>query len=305
VFVLPDETLGDAKINIILDNVINKYRGGYGFRASGSREEWCERIAKPLAGNSNVVLAVGTFLAAPLLRWGDEPGGGFHFHGPAKVGKTLIGAIGQSVWGKPFAPGAGADAFGYTWESTSNRIGERAVLRSDVGLYLDEIGIGDQRAIATTVYKLAGGLDKGRYGQDEQDFNVLFVSTGELSLAEFLPNARQGQLVRMVDIPAVVQSESAFETIARDRRRWTAVLFGDEQPSWHSRARLAALSRCAWTKADQERVEAGSRGVVGTAASGEHRQPRPPAGSQRHQPLRSRCGDAEYGRRSEHHAVVG
>ena len=41
------------------------------------------------------------------------------------------------------------DAFGFTWESTSNRIGDRAVLRSDVGLSLDEIGIGDQRAIAT------------------------------------------------------------------------------------------------------------------------------------------------------------
>jgi hypothetical protein len=61
---------------------------------------------------------------------------------------------------KPYAPGAGVDAFGFTWESTSNRIGDRAVLRSDVGLSLDEIGIGDQRAIATTVYKLARTLDR-------------------------------------------------------------------------------------------------------------------------------------------------
>jgi uncharacterized protein (DUF927 family) len=214
VFVLPDGTLGDARITVVLDNATHKRDGGYGFRRSGSGEEWRERIAKPLAGNSNVVLAVGTFLAAPLLRWAEEPGGGFHFHGPAKVGKTLVGAVGQSVYGKPYAPGAGADAFGYTWESTANRIGERAVLRSDVGLYLDEIGIGDQRAIATTVYKLAGGLDKGRWGQAEQDFNILFLSTGELSLVEFLPNARPGQLIRMVDIPAVVQSESAFEKIS-------------------------------------------------------------------------------------------
>jgi putative DNA primase/helicase len=215
VFVLPDETLGDTKITVILDNATHKRHGGCGFHRSGSSEEWRERIAKPLAGNSNVLLAVGTFLAAPLLRWSDEPGGGFHIHGPAKVGKTLVGADGQSVYGKPYAPGAGADAFGYTWESTANRIGERAVQRSDVGLSLDEIGIGDQRAIATTVYKLAGGLDKGRWGQVEQDFNILFLSTGELSLAEFLPNARPGQLIRMVDVPAVVQPESAFETISK------------------------------------------------------------------------------------------
>jgi putative DNA primase/helicase len=214
VFVLPNETLSEtARADIVLDVETQRH----GFHRSGTSEQWRKRVAEPLAGNSNVVLAVGTFLAAPLLRWADEPGGGFHFHGPAKIGKTLLGSVGQSVWGKPYAPGAGADAFGYTWESTANRIGQRAVLRSDVGLYLDEIGIGDRNAVASAVYKLAGGLDKGRYGQAERDFNILFLSTGELSLAEFLPNARQGQLVRLVDIPAVVQSESVFETISKDK----------------------------------------------------------------------------------------
>ena len=83
-----------------------------------------------------------------------------------------------------------------------------------VGLFLNEIGIGDPKAVASTVYKLAGGLDKGRFGQAELDFNVLFVSTGELSLAKSLPNARQSQWIRMVDISAVVRPESAFETIS-------------------------------------------------------------------------------------------
>jgi uncharacterized protein (DUF927 family) len=91
------------------------------------------------------------------------------------------------------------------------------VLRSDIGLSLDEIGVGDRVAISKTVYKLAGGLDKGRFGQAERDFNLLFLSTGERSLAEFLPNADQGQLVRLVDIPAAVQPDSAFETIPKDQ----------------------------------------------------------------------------------------
>jgi uncharacterized protein (DUF927 family) len=217
VFVLPTETLGDAaKVNIVLDDAMGERHGRHGFRRSGTSEQWRERVAGPLGGNSNVMLAVGSFLAGPLLRWADEPGGGFHIRGPAKTGKTLIGAVAQSIWGKPYRPGAGADAFGFTWESTANRLGERAVLRSDVGLYLDEIGMGDQKAISQAVYKLASGLDKGRFGQAERDFNVLFLSTGEPSLAEFLPNARAGQLVRFVDIPAVVQSESAFETISKD-----------------------------------------------------------------------------------------
>ena len=213
-FVLPDETLGDVGRlhSVVLDTASKATLAHHGFHRSGTSEQWREQVAKPLAGNSNVLLAVGTFLAAPLLRFADEAAGGFHLHGHSKVGKTLAGAIAQSIWGKPL--GAGTDTFGFTWELTSNRIGERAVLRSDVGMYLDEIGIGDQRAIAKTIYKLAGGLDKGRYGASERDFNILFLSTGELSLMEFLSDARQGQLVRMVDVPAEIRTGTAFETIA-------------------------------------------------------------------------------------------
>jgi hypothetical protein len=58
------------------------------------------------------------------------------------------------------------------------------------------------RAGAGAVKSVAfGRADKGRFGRAERDFNILFLSTGELSLTEFLPNARQGQLVRLVDIP--------------------------------------------------------------------------------------------------------
>jgi Domain of unknown function (DUF927) len=224
-FVLPDETLGDvkgAKVNVatvVLDQAeAHGLRESFGFQRSGTIEQWCQKVAQPLAGNSNVILAIGTMFAAPLLRWAGEAGGGFHSYGHSKIGKTLIGAAGQSVWGKPYFPGAGADAFGYSWEATTNRFGERARLRSDIGLYLDEIGLCDPKTVATTVYKLAGGLDRGRFRQAESDFNVLFLSTGELSLDEFVPNAREGQRVRMVDIPAVVRSEggseSAFETIS-------------------------------------------------------------------------------------------
>ena len=177
VFVLPTETLGDVdeKHNITLDAVL----AHHGFHRSGTSEQWREQVARPHARNSGVVLAVGTFLAAPLLRFADEPGGGFHIYGHSKLGKTLVSAIGQSVWGKPCVPGAGEDAFGYTWESTPNRIGERAVLRSDVGLALDEISSAEQKAVGSTVYKLAGGVDKGRYGQTEHTFNILLFSTGE------------------------------------------------------------------------------------------------------------------------------
>src|SRR6516162_594351 len=212
VFVLPDKVLGATdKMNMILDGIA---ADGRGLHSVGTSEEWCQHVAAPLARNSNVVLAVGTILAAPLLHWADEPGGGFHLFGDAKIGKTLIGAVAQSVWGRPFAPGTGPDVYGFTWESTANALEERAALRNDVGLYLDEIGVGDPKAIRTAIYALAGGLGKGRMRQRQLAFNILILSTGERSVAQILgDDVRAGQMVRLADIPVAVQKGSAFELI--------------------------------------------------------------------------------------------
>jgi uncharacterized protein (DUF927 family) len=120
--------------------------------------------------------------------------------------------VGQSVWGRPFAPGAGSDVFGYTWASTANALEERAALRNDVGLYLDEIGVGDLKAIRTAIYALAGGFGKGRMRQRQLAFNILILSTGEKSVVQVLgSDVRAGQMVRLTDIPAEVQAGSAFE----------------------------------------------------------------------------------------------
>jgi uncharacterized protein (DUF927 family) len=226
-FVLPDEVLGATdKMHIILDGVTSG-AGGYGFHRAGTSDEWREHVAAPAAGNSSAVLAVGTMLAGPLLRSADEPAGGFHLYGDSKIGKTLVCAIGQSVWGKPFSSGdPDPGAFGFDWNTTAARLEERAVLRNDCGLYLDEIGVGDQKAIRTAIYELAGGRGKGRMRQSEATFNLLFLSTGEQSIVRFLRDVRVGQTVRLTDIPAEVQPGSAFELYdseAAARRFYPAV----------------------------------------------------------------------------------
>src|SRR5262245_35484390 len=56
-FVLPNEMLGAAdEMPVILDGVTRF--GSYGFHRAGTSEQWREYIAKPLAGNSNVILPV-------------------------------------------------------------------------------------------------------------------------------------------------------------------------------------------------------------------------------------------------------
>ena len=220
-FVLPDETLGAS--DVVLDVVAKNH----GLDRAGTTPQWIEHIAKPHEHNSNVVLSIGTFFAAPLLRWAAEPGGGFHFHGnkeegkTSKEGKTLAAVLGQSVYGLPYYPAAGENCFGYSWGSTGNRIVQRACCETISVCRWTSLACSS--TITTPPCSLPRCLvasKKGRFGQVEQVFNLLILSTGEMSFADFLPDAREGMLVRMADIPARVRVDdgdgSAFETISAD-----------------------------------------------------------------------------------------
>jgi uncharacterized protein (DUF927 family) len=101
-----------------------------------------------------------------------------------------------------------------------------AVLRSDVGAYLDEIGEGAPKAIRPAVYGLANGSTKLRGTQDitlrpMESFRILGVSTGEPTMEGYLSSGGEkvpaGLKVRLVDVPAEVQPDSAFETCQREQ----------------------------------------------------------------------------------------
>ena len=114
------------------------------------------QVAPPLTGNGDVHLCVGTTFAGPLLKCASEPPGMFHLWGSSKIAKSLVGAIGQSVCGRPKVPGE-ADAFGASWTATAVGLEPSAVLRSDLGGYFDEIGEGSPKVIRPAVYILANG----------------------------------------------------------------------------------------------------------------------------------------------------
>ncbi len=224
-FVLPDDTIVPAGFDgprPVLQTASLHVQHGLDTR--GSVEQWIEQIARPLAGNSNVHLCVGTMFAGPLLKFGHEPPGLFHLWGTSKIAKSLAGAIGQSVWGRPKVPGE-EDAFGASWTSTAVGLERYAVLRSDVGAYLDEIGEGEPKSIRPAVYGLANGSTKLRGTQDitlrpMESFRILGISTGEPTMASYLSAGGEkvpaGLKVRLVDVPAEVQPDSAFETCPRE-----------------------------------------------------------------------------------------
>jgi uncharacterized protein (DUF927 family) len=225
-FVLPDQTIVPAGFGgprPVLQTASLHVQ--HGLDARGSTEQWMEQVAAPMAGNSNVHLCVGTAFAGPLLKWANEPPGMFHLWGASKIAKSLAGAIGQSVWGPPKIPGE-ANAFGASWTATAVGLERYSILRSDVGGYFDEIGEGTPKDIRPAVYVLANGSTKLRGTQDMnlrpmESFRILGISTGEPTMEAYLSSGSEkvpaGLKVRLVDVPAEVQPESAFETCPADK----------------------------------------------------------------------------------------
>jgi Domain of unknown function (DUF927) len=127
-----------------------------GFAIEGTLEEWCEQIAAPFAGNSNVTLAVGVALSGPLTVWAGVPPGLFHNFCDSKHGKSLVSAIGQSVYGRLLIPNETvADPFGMSWLATANSIGRLIRVRSSIGAFFEELNQGKPQDIADAVYRVA------------------------------------------------------------------------------------------------------------------------------------------------------
>ena len=223
IFVRPDEVITPAdmpqarRTSYLLDSTATRH----GLHVAGTAEGWATEIAAPLQGNSNVALSFGTFLAAPLLPFASEPGGGIHLYGRSTIGKTMISDAGQSIYGWPHE--TADDAFGVSWGGTEAGFDALALARTDLGLPLDEITLANPRTAEQVVYKVASGTKGPRatsagHLRETAHASVLVFSTGEKSLAQFIgPSLQEGARKRLVDMPAEVQPGSAFETIPRDQ----------------------------------------------------------------------------------------
>jgi hypothetical protein len=197
----------------------------HGFAIEGTVEEWCEQIAAPFAGNSNVTLAVGVALSGPLTVWAGVPPGLFHIFCKSKHGKSLASAIGQSIYGRPLIPNETvADPFGMSWLATANSIGQLILVRSSVGAFFEELNQGKPQDIADAAYRVANGINKMRMrGRDLEarlTYCVPGFSTGEETMVAFLTRTglrvTDGMRTRFADIPAEVQAGSVFETFVAD-----------------------------------------------------------------------------------------
>ncbi|MCG9093769.1 DUF927 domain-containing protein [Laribacter hongkongensis] len=174
------------------------------YQAHGSLSGWREGVARLAQGNSRVMLAIGTALAAPLLELAGLESGGIHLFGASGCGKTTSAKAGASVWGEP----AGQML---NWDATALALANAAAARNDGLMLLDEVGQGDPRAIGMAAYRLFNGVGKMQGAKDggnreQARWRVLVLSTGESDLAGFMASGGQrthaGQEVRLASLPA-------------------------------------------------------------------------------------------------------
>ncbi|RMO24123.1 DUF927 domain-containing protein [Pseudomonas savastanoi] len=171
---------------------------------AGTLEQWQEQIGALCVGNHRLAFVVGVALAGPLLHMLGHESGGFHLYGDSSGGKTTHLQVAASIYGGP--------RLVRSWRSTDNALESIAAAHSDGLLVLDEIGMCDPRIIGETVYMLGNGTgkaranDRGQAGRQVQEWRLLFLSTGEKTLAQHMAEANKelkaGMEVRMLAVPA-------------------------------------------------------------------------------------------------------
>lgn len=171
---------------------------------AGALEQWQQQIGALCVGNNRLAFVVCVAFAGPLLHLLGHESGGFHLYGDSSGGKTTHLQVAASVWGGP--------RLVRSWRSTDNALESIAAAHSDGLLVLDEIGMCDPRIIGETVYMLGNGTgkaranDRGQAGRQVQEWRLLFLSTGEKTLAQHMAEANKelkaGMEVRLLAVPA-------------------------------------------------------------------------------------------------------
>jgi putative DNA primase/helicase len=210
-FVLPHKTYGDE--NLKFRDVDPSPEAIT--ETKGTLVDWMDNVASRCAGNSRLILGLGTSFAAPLLPIVDIESGGFHLVGETSKGKTTILSVAASVTGVKNIP---------HWRTTTNGLESTATAFNHLCLPLDEIVQADPKDVGNIAYMLANGQGKARMKRDltnrkGKTWRLIVLSSGEVGLGTYMAQAnitqKGGQEVRLPDIPAVPEGSTygCFETI--------------------------------------------------------------------------------------------
>ena len=211
-YIFPKGKLGQQTDEEVL--YLGPSNGQMIFTQVGTCEEWKNKVASLCIGNSRLMFGVSVAFAAPLLGICHEENGGFHLRGASSTGKTTILYAAASVFG-------GKD-FIQRWRATANGLEATAKMCNDLILLLDEMGEIHPKEAGEVAYMLGNGTGKARAdktggARDKAKWRCLFLSTGEVSLAQHMledgKKARAGQETRIADIPADMGEFGVFDCL--------------------------------------------------------------------------------------------
>ena len=153
------------------------------YSKSGSLEGWQE-LSQLIEPHSLAVLAFSCAFSGQLVTPLAIESGGFHIYGISSHGKSTITKAACGIWGKP-------KDISKSWRTTDNALENDAELRNDSFMNLDEIGQSTPKAAADIIYMVTGGQGKVRSSKagknrDSKQFNLMYTSTGEITLGEHL-----------------------------------------------------------------------------------------------------------------------
>ncbi|MBF0562724.1 MAG: DUF927 domain-containing protein [Alphaproteobacteria bacterium] len=205
-FVLPDRTIGETDGERVL--LQTSAGTDHAFRVRGTLQTWQEGVAAHAVGNSRLTFALSAAFASTLLHLTGDESGGYHFRGASSTGKSTALVVAGSVWG-----GGGLKGYIKQWRLTDNGLESVAAGHCDALLCLDELSQVDAKAAGAAAYMLANGAGKTRAGRGGEgrpaaEWRLIFLSNGEISLADKLAEdgkvrrSMAGQQVRVVDLPA-------------------------------------------------------------------------------------------------------
>ncbi|CAN7718450.1 DUF927 domain-containing protein [Pseudomonas brassicacearum] len=200
-YLLPDQQIGNSHEHLFFCDAGAQLPP---ISEAGTLEQWQQQVGAMCVGNHRLAFVVSVAFAGPLLNMLGHESGGFHLYGDSSGGKTTHLQVAASVYGGPRVV--------RSWRSTDNALESIAAAHSDGLLVLDEIGMCDPRIIGETVYMLGNGTgkaranDRGQAGRQVQEWRLLFLSTGEKTLAQHMADANKelkaGMEIRMLAVPA-------------------------------------------------------------------------------------------------------
>lgn len=172
---------------------------GLGVRRGATFEGHRAALARAIAVDKAIAIAVFASLASPLIELLGARSFLVHFMGDSSTGKSSGQRIAGSVYGNPFDR-----SWISTWNATAVGLEVKAATLAHLPFLVDEVGAGtDSRSRAATLYQLVDGTGKARGTKEGglqvgREWNLITISTGEVPIVE--AKGPTGAAVRTIEI---------------------------------------------------------------------------------------------------------